>query len=513
MSAAESSGSIALWSDGAAVPIYDPLPGDHNTHVCVIGAGLGGLSTAYLLAREGHDVTLIDALGIGAGESARSPGIFFPPDETYRVIEHHFGLAQSRLMAGSYAHALSLVESIIRRENIECGFERLDGYLVADTRADEPMLKRECLAATHAGVSADLLDRVPQLDWDTGPCVRFHGLAQFHPLQYLSALALAFVRVGGRLHGATHAHHISGDQRRRQVATNRGQISASHVVVATHSPFNDRVVMHTKQESYRRYVIALRLPQHARTPLLLWDGAHPYHLVRLAREASSAPLLLVAGADHKTGQEPHPAQRHAMLEQWARTRFPMAQERVWQWSYGIMQPADGPAYLGRNPLDSDNVYILTGDSGNEMHHATIGAMIVSDLILERPNAWSALYDPARKPIHGLSQFASAQADVMAHYGQWIGPAEVASVEDIAPGSGAIVRDGLRRIAVHRAMDGTLQALSARCTHLGCVVHWNALEQSWDCPCHGSRFDTSGQVLHGPAPASLATVTLAPGNPR
>lgn len=512
MSAAESYGSIALWSDGAAVPMYDPLPGELATQVCVIGAGLGGLSTAYLLAREGREVTLIDALGIGAGESARSPGIFFPPDETFTSIEHHFGLVQSRLMAGSYAHGLALVESIIRRENIDCGFERVDGFLVADSRAAEPMLKRECHAATHAGVSADLLERVPQLDWDTGPCVRFHGLAQCNPLQYISALALAFVRLGGRIHGATHAHRISGDQRRRLIATNRGQISAAHVVVATHSPFNDRVVMHTKQAGYRRYVIALRMPERHIAPLVLWDDARPYHLVRLARDASGAPLLLVAGADHKTGQEPDPRQHHDRLEQWARTRFPMAQQRLWQWSYGVMQPADGPAYLGRNPMDSDNVYILTGDSGNEMHHATIGAMIITDLILERPNAWSALYDPSRKPIHGLAQFASAQADVMAHYGQWMGPAEVASVDQIAPGSGAIMRDGLRRIAVYRAEDGSLQALSARCTHLGCVVHWNALEQSWDCPCHASRFDITGKVLHGPAPAALATVTLALGTP-
>jgi Rieske Fe-S protein len=176
-----------------------------------------------------------------------------------------------------------------------------------------------------------------------------------------------------------------------------------------------------------------------------------------------------------------------------------------------MEPNDGLAFLGRNPMDDDNVYLITGDSGNGMTHCTIGAMLVTDLIMERPNPWSALYDPARKPVHGLGEFASAQANVAARYGDWLRGGEVDSVQAIPSGEGAVLRDGLRRVAVYRDPDGGLHALSARCTHLGCAVRWNGAEQSWDCPCHASRFDIEGNVLHGPAPTPLAKVALAPGD--
>jgi nitrite reductase/ring-hydroxylating ferredoxin subunit len=176
----------------------------------------------------------------------------------------------------------------------------------------------------------------------------------------------------------------------------------------------------------------------------------------------------------------------------------MAQAVEYRWSGEVMEPADGMAYLGRNPMDGENVYIITGDSGNGMTHCTIGAMIVNDLIMGRENRWAALYDPARKVVHGLSEFVAEQANTLAQYGAWVTGGEVGSVQDIPAGQGGIVRDGTRKLAVYRDPHGGLHALSAKCTHLGCVVHWNSAECSWDCPCHGSRFDLQGQVLHGPA---------------
>lgn len=167
--------------------------------------------------------------------------------------------------------------------------------------------------------------------------------------------------------------------------------------------------------------------------------------------------------------------------------------------------------LGRNLMDDENVYLISGDSGNGMTHCTIGAMLVTDLIMERPNPWTDLYDPSRKLVHGAARFASEQVNVMRRYGDWLGGGDVDSVAAIAPGQGAVLTEGLRRIAVYRDHDGALHALSARCTHLGCAVHWNDAERSWDCPCHASRFDLDGKVLHGPAPAPLAKVVLAPAD--
>lgn len=511
MLGATNGSSTSLWMDTATVPVFPPLVGAQEAQVCVIGAGIAGLTAAYLLACEDKDVVVVDALGVGAGESGRTSAHFFPPDEWYHGIERRFGRAQARLVAGSYAHALQMVESIVRKEGIACELEHLDGYLVAGDAGDGPRLERECDAAVRAGVQAEMVAGVPGLGFETGPAVRYPGQAQFHPLRYLDGLARAFIRRGGRIHGASHAHRIRGDHRRQIVSLDRGEIRARDVVVATHTPFNDRVVMHTKQAGYRTYVIGLRVPHGALPHLLLWDLDEPYHYVRLAPGADGDEVLVVGGADHKTGQDAHPGHRYDELERWTRARFPMARELAWRWSGEVMEPSDGLAFLGRNPMDDDNVYLITGDSGNGMTHCTIGAMLVTDLIMERPNPWSALYDPARKPVHGLGEFASAQANVAARYGDWLRGGEVDSVQEIPPGEGAVLRDGLRRVAVYRDPEGGLHALSARCTHLGCAVHWNGAERSWDCPCHASRFDTEGKVLHGPAPTPLAKIALAPGD--
>jgi nitrite reductase/ring-hydroxylating ferredoxin subunit len=207
------------------------------------------------------------------------------------------------------------------------------------------------------------------------------------------------------------------------------------------------------------------------------------------------------------GQDSHPEHRYDEIEQWVRQRFPMAGAVAYRWSGEVMEPSDGPAYLGRNPLDGQNVYIITGDSGNGMTHCTIGALLVTDLIMGRRNPWESIYSPSRKVTHGLSDLVSEQANTLSRYGEWMTGGEVESAQEIAAGEGAVIRDGLRKLAVYRDAQGGLHTLSATCTHLACVVHWNSAERSWDCPCHGSRFDTEGAVLHGPAAEPLKAVSL------
>jgi glycine/D-amino acid oxidase-like deaminating enzyme/nitrite reductase/ring-hydroxylating ferredoxin subunit len=493
----------------ASVPVFPALPGDTEAAVCVIGAGIAGLTCAYLLSKEGKEVVLIDAMGIGAGETGRTTAHFFPPDEWYVDIEHSFGPDKARLIADSFSEAISQVESIIQKEGIECEFERLNGYLYALAGNRFKELGKEVAAARRAGVEVEQLAQVPGLIFDTGPCVRYKNQAQFHPMKYLGSLAQAFVRNGGKIHGGTRALSIDGDNDIQVVSTNSGKIKANSVVIATNTPFNDRVVMHTKQAAYRTYVIGMRVPKGSVPRILLWDTGDPYYYVRLETPDPNADheILMVGGADHKVGQDTHPEHRYDEIEQWVRERFPMAQAVEYRWSGEVMEPSDGPAYLGRNPMDDKNVYIITGDSGNGMTHCTIGAMLVTDLIMGRDNPWSSIYDPARKAVHGMSDFVAEQANTLSQYGEWVTGGEVDSVLEVAAGQGSIVRDGNRKLAVYRDEHGELHALSAKCTHLGCVVHWNSAEDSWDCPCHGSRFDVKGEVLHGPASTALETITL------
>jgi glycine/D-amino acid oxidase-like deaminating enzyme/nitrite reductase/ring-hydroxylating ferredoxin subunit len=502
-------GSTSVWMATADMPAFGVLHDDIEADVCVVGGGIAGLTSAYLLAREGKEVVLVDALKLGAGETGRTTAHFFPPDERYFHIAEWFGAHTARLVAASYHQSTNLVESIVRAEHIDCDFERLDGYLYSLSAEGQADLDKEFEAARKAGVDITKVDQVPGLSFDTGPCLRFANQAQIHPLKYLRGLAEGIVRRNGRIYTGTRARDVKGDKHRRVVLTAEGQVRADSVVVATNTPFNNRVVMHTKQSGYLTYVVGLRVPKGSVPHVLLWDTGNPYYYIRLQRSETSDEYetLIVGGQDHKVGQEDHHERRYDELETWVRERFPMAGPVEFKWSGEVMEPVDGLAYLGRNPMDNGNVYIITGDSGNGMTHGTVGAMIIDDLIMERNNVWAEVYDPARKPYRAVSEFVKGQANTVAQYGDWLSPGEVHTVHEIAVGQGAIIREGTKKLAVYRDADRELHVLSAACTHLGCAVAWNSAEKSWDCPCHGSRYDVAGQVLHGPAKSPLAAATL------
>jgi glycine/D-amino acid oxidase-like deaminating enzyme/nitrite reductase/ring-hydroxylating ferredoxin subunit len=502
-------GSTSVWMATADTPDFPTLAADLETDVCVIGAGIAGMTTAYLLSREGKSVVLIDAVNVGAGETGRTTAHFFPPDNRYFEIERSFGAASARLVADSFHRATNLVESIARNENIDCEFERLDGYLYSLTEAGRADLDQELVAAQRAGEAVDRLARVPGLSFDSGPCLRFANQAQFHPLKYLNGLARAFVRNGGKLFAQTRAIDIDRVDSGQRVTTLNGSIRAGAVVVATNTPFNDRVVLHTKQAAYRTYVIGVRVPKGSVPRILLWDTGDPYYYVRLETPGPDADhdILVVGGADHKVGQDEHPQRRYDEIEAWVRERYPMTGAVDFRWSGVVMEPADGVAYLGRNPLDDKNVYLISGDSGNGMTHCTAGAMLITDLIAGRENPWEDLYSPSRKVTHGLAEFAKEQANTLSQYRDWFTGGEVKSAQEIAPGEGAIVREGTRKVAAYRDDAGELHVLSAVCSHLGCIVSWNGAEKSWDCPCHGSRFDVTGEVLHGPASKALEAARI------
>ncbi|MEJ7807713.1 MAG: FAD-dependent oxidoreductase [Telluria sp.] len=464
-------GSTSVWLATASVPQFPALTGDERADVCIIGAGIAGLTTAYMLLRAGKTVVVIDAAGVGAGETGRSTAHFFPPDERYFEIEHSFGTENAKLVADAYRKATNCVESIIRTERIACEFERLDGFLFSPNRVWDDTLEHEYAVTTRLGIDVRRQERVPGLAFDTGPCLRFAGQAQFHPLKYLDGLARAIERMGGRIYDRTRALALRGEGMLQTVQTASGAIEAASVVVATNKPFNDHEVISAKQTGYRTYVLAVRVPKDALPRMLLWDTGDPYHYVRLAAgpEHADHELLIVGGQDHKSGEDGHPQLRYDHLEAWVRARFPLAGEVQYRWSGEVMEPADGVAFLGRNGLDHDNVYIITGDSGNGMTHCTVGAILISDLILGCKSDWTALYDPARKAFHGSGEFITAQASTLTQFTEWLRGGDVETVDEIGAGEGAVLRDDGKLLAVYRNDDGALQAVSAACTHLGCAV--------------------------------------------
>jgi glycine/D-amino acid oxidase-like deaminating enzyme/nitrite reductase/ring-hydroxylating ferredoxin subunit len=503
---ASSGSTISVWAATETTPSRSFLKEDLRADVCVVGAGIAGMTTAYLLARAGKTVVVLDDGPIGGGMTGRTTAhLVTALDDRYFELERLHGEAGARLAAESHAASIDRIESIVKEEKIDCEFERLDGYLFVPPGESKKILERELEAVHRTGLTnIEMVERAPMKSFDTGKALRFPRQAQFHPLKYLSGLARAIERDGGRIYNQTHASKIEGGEPARIETVAGHTVDADAVVVATNTPVNDLFAIHTKQAAYLTYVIGARVPKDSVTRALYWDTPDPYHYVRI-ESADGHDVLISGGEDHKSGQKDDANRRFAALERWTRARFPMMTEIEYRWSGEVFEPIDGLAFIGRNPLDADNVFIATGDSGNGMTHGTIAGMLITDLIMGKANEWAKLYDPSRKTLSAAGEFVKENLNVAEQYSDLVMPGEVDSTDEIKPESGAVVRRGLKKIAAYKDKDGAVNELSAVCPHLGCIVDWNSLEKTWDCPCHGSRFDALGQVIMGPANSDLSPV--------
>jgi glycine/D-amino acid oxidase-like deaminating enzyme/nitrite reductase/ring-hydroxylating ferredoxin subunit len=500
--------TLPLWMEGEIHTKSGALPAKSHTDVCIVGAGITGLTTAYLLARLGRAVTVLDQGSIGGGDTARtSAHLASALDDGFVHLEQLHGQEGARLAAQSHAGAIDLIEHIQMREGIDCDFRRVDGYLHLGPQHDAAFLRAEAVAAERAGLSIEWLDLSPGPALGAGPCIRFPEQAQFHPRRYLAGLTRAIEDLGGRIHTNAHVERFEGGQPARVVTSNGREVVASALVIATNVPVNDRVVIHAKQAAYRSYVLALEIPRGSISMALHWDTDEPYHYVRVVRpsEPSEHDILLVGGADHRTGEDLHAQGRWDHLEAWARGRIEVAGDVVDQWSGQILEPNDGLAFIGRNPADADNVFIATGDSGHGLTHGTIAATMFASMISGKSHVYEALYDPRRMSLRSLPRFAKESWATAKHYADWMRPGDVKDENAIPPGEGATMLALGRRLAVYRDALGHCHRFSATCRHLGGVVHWNAAEKTWDCPCHGARYDREGRVVNGPAKDDLEPV--------
>ena len=506
------------WMDHP-MPEFPALAADARADACVIGAGIAGLTTAYLLMRKGKSVIVIDDGPVAGGMSSRTTAhLSNAIDDRYVQVERLHGEDGARLAATSHMAAIEAIEAIVGQEGIDCDFARVDGYLFLPPDGKPEDLVDEYRAALRAGVDGLVwVDRAPIEGFDTGRCLRFPRQGQFHPLKYLSGLAQAIVRGGGRIHCGEHAEEVHGGAEPHVRTRSGHRIDYADVVVATNAPISDRVAIHTKQAPYITYVIAARVPAGSVAPALYWDTLDAYHYVRL--DKPDGELLIVGGEDHKSGQADDGERRLAALERWMRERFPMAREVTHRWCGQVMETVDYLAFIGKDP-GTDHVYIATGDSGMGMTHGTIAGIVINELIHGADIAWAHLYDPSRKKLGAAKEYARENANVAWQYTDWIRAGEVDSPDEIVAGSGAVYRHGVHKIAAYRDPQGTLHEMSAACTHLGCPVKWNAADNTWDCKCHGSRFDAFGEVINGPAihglkrlDDGLRPVEPAPGDVR
>jgi len=505
----DSGASQSVWMDSAEFPPADELSKTH-AEILIVGAGIAGLTCAYELCSVGRQVLVLDDGPPAGGETCRTTAhLASALDDRFTELERLHGEKGSRLAYESHAAAIDRIEEIIKTESIDCDFQRLSGYLFAGKNDGDETLKEECEAARRAGfIDAHLTETSPVPGLTAGSCIVFPNQAQFDPIKYLAAVMKAVQRMGGIIATNKFVTVIEENQSGVRATLEDGTvIRGDYGIVATNAPIVS-LTMQTKQAPYRTYAIAVEVNADAITPGLYWDTEDPYHYIRLQKgngRQGEKDLLIIGGEDHKTGQDHEPENRFNALYEWAKPRFPHLGSIQYQWSGQVMEPADGLGFIGRAP-GGKKMFVATGDSGMGMTHGTIAGMLIPDLIQGRENKFETLYDPSRFSLKSLGSLIGENLTAVPQLAKRIaGTGDVKSAEEITPGSAALMRQGLQKVACYRDESGTLHSLSAKCTHLGCQVEWNSVEKSWDCPCHGSRFNIDGTVLNGPATVPLSKV--------
>ena len=414
----ESGGSTSLWMRRPVDERHGSFPDVSEVDVCVVGAGIAGISTAYELVLRGKRVIVLDDGPVGRGETARSTAhLSSALDDGFVRLEALHGPRGAGIAARSHRAAIDRIEGIAAAERIDCRFHRRDGYLFADGK-DDTRLDKELAAAQRAGLyDSELVKETPLLDYDAGSAIRFPRQATFDPLAYVCALAARVERHGGRIYTGVHVDRIDESAEVRVVTSSGEIVLATHIVIATNAPIHGAAEFPTRQAAHRSYVIGMVVPRAKVTPALFWDMSDPYHYVRLADEprVDGADVLLVGGEDHRTDQDQLSELRYRELESWARKRFPMAGDVVESWSGQVMEPIDGVAFIGPSP-GSSNVLVITGDSGHGITHGVIGSILCTEQVFGRSHEWAPLYDPGRRSLRAMREYLRDGIESVRKYG-------------------------------------------------------------------------------------------------
>ena len=488
----------SLWAATVERPPARPaLTGTVEADVAVAGGGIVGVTTALLLQEAGLDVALVEADRIANGVTGYTTAkVSALHGLIYDDIRGSFGAAAARDYADANSQALEWMAARIESDAIDCEFRRRPAYSYAiddDARRDA---EAEVRAAREAGLPAEFVEDVP-LPFPTHGAVVLPDQAEFHPVRYLLGLTERFVAAGGVVFEDTRATGAS-DGVPCILETEDGSVTAHQIVVATHVPFLDRSLAWARAHAERSYCIAVVAPELQPDGMFISTGDGPTRSIR-SHPSGAGELLIIGGEGHKSGQGGDTEARYERLAAFAREHF-AARSLEYRWSSQDLMPADGLPYVGPvNPM-SKRILMATGFAKWGLTNGTAAAMMLADSIRERPNAWAKTFDSNRaKPKPAAKSLVTENADAARHMvGDRIATAKTPSLEDLAPGEGAVVRSGLGKVAAYRDEGGRLQGVSPTCTHLGCLVAWNPAERSWDCPCHGSRFAPDGRVLEGPA---------------
>jgi glycine/D-amino acid oxidase-like deaminating enzyme/nitrite reductase/ring-hydroxylating ferredoxin subunit len=492
------------WME-SSLPRFPKLEHNARVDVVVVGGGITGLTAAYLIAKEGRSVALLERGRCAEIDSGHTTAhLTMVTDLRLVDLVGRFGRNHGQALWDAGLAAIARIDTIVRDENLSCAFAWVPGYLhqPIGSTPDEAVdtFTQEAALATELGFDATFVSDVPLVG---GPGVRFENQARFHPRLYLAGLAGALSAAGGQIYEHSAADEFSDDP--RSITSNGHTLSCDAIVLATHTPLTGNTnvasatLFQTKLALYTSYVVAGRVPSGSVPDALLWDTGNPYHYLRLDRHRGF-DVVIVGGEDHKTGQSTDTSACYDRLERTAITIVPGI-EITHRWSGQVIDTPDGLPYIGET---APRQFAATGFAGNGMTFGTLGAMMAADSVAGRANPWSDLLDPGRTKIRGaLWDYLTENKDYPYYLvrDRFAG-AEGRSLRALKRGQGKILDIDGQRVAAYRDPTGDAIVRSAVCTHMGCAVAWNDAERTWDCPCHGSRFATDGSVIAGPAESPL-----------
>jgi glycine/D-amino acid oxidase-like deaminating enzyme/nitrite reductase/ring-hydroxylating ferredoxin subunit len=498
--------STPLWKS-FQIPEFDRLSRNARFDVVVVGGGIMGLTAAYFLKQAGKQVCLLERDRLGSGDTGHTTAhLTCVTDVRLTQLVKAFGREQAALTWYAGTVALDLIERIVSDNDISCEFHRTPGFLhaaIEGTKDESEDLKAEAELARELGFDVDYVERTPVVN---KPGIRVRDQAKFHPTAYLAGLAELVEGDGSVIHEQSEVSEIEDDP--LIVIANGARVECDYVVIGTHVPLMGKSglisasLLQTKLASYSSYVVGGQLPSGTAPDVSLWDTSDPYYFMRIDRGTESDRVIF-GGKDHKTGQQVDTESCYDSLAKTLLQILPSA-EIDHRWSGQVIQTNDGLPFIGES---AERQFVATGFNGNGITFSTLGGMMARDAMLKHENPWQDLFSVDRKKIRGGAwDYIKENLD----YPYYLLADRLAAPKHIAPrdlkrGQGAIIKLDGKKVACSRDLGGRVHKVSADCTHLGCLVRWNQAEQTWDCPCHGSRFRATGEVMAGPAESPLEPV--------
>jgi len=499
------------WTD-VEMPAFGRLDRNIDVDSVVVGAGITGLTAAYLLKRAGRRVAVLERGRVGGVDTmATTAHVTCVTDLDLTELVKTFGRDHAQAVWDAGFAAIDQIESIVRDESIDCGWKRVTGYKHAapgsDVKRAAEQLTEEARLAHELGFKAQYLDEVPLFGT---PGIAYDDQAKIHPRHYLARLASLIQGEGSFVFEESGCDEVLAES--EGVQSGQFVVRAKDVVLATHTPLMGRTnllsatLLQTKLYLYTSYVIGGRMPIGSLPEALFWDTSSPYHYLRVDRTGDH-DYVIYGGEDHKTGQASDPRDCFKRLASSAATLFPRL-DITHEWSGQVIETNDGLPYIGET---TPAQFAATGFAGNGTTFGTLAAMMARDTALGLKNPWSELFDVGRtKILGGAWDYAKENVDYPYYLIKgWLSRPEGRSLRELRSGEGKLLELGGRSVAASRDLNGRVSLVSPICTHMGCSVGWNPAERTWDCPCHGSRFLPDGRVLSGPAESPLEPVDSNP----